>query len=554
MSFRVRLFAALLVAVALPLGLLTLGVRREMTRRLAADDARRSAALAAVLSDELAREDAALRARLAALRVRLDQDNRFRAALQGDPSERRYLLDWAGEALRLTGLDFLRVQDSTGTILSSGHFRNEYDRVEPTFAALPAGARDSLALLRVRTAERPLLVLARSDTLRIGMHLLSLAGGVALDSAALARLGGGDASDLAVTLALPDDAGPAGPGHIVATLPLPFADLVRQPPAAGAAQLHVVQAPGALAALRRSVDGWALLAFLVSAAVAVLVAAWLSARVSRPLRDLADKTAALDLDRLDIDFGSERTDEIGALARLLGDMTGRLRQSTARLREVERRATVGDVARQVNHDIKNGLTPIRHVLRHLAQVARDEPAALPAVFEERRPTLEASVEYLDTLARNYARLSPRLDREPADLNAVVAQVARDASARAPVRTVLATGLPRVAGDDVVLRRIAENLIANAIESLDSRGGVTVHTELAGTAERPSAKLVVSDTGRGMSRAELERAFDDFYTTKAEGTGLGLSIVRRLVQDLGGTLRVETEPGTGSTFTVELPAA
>jgi signal transduction histidine kinase len=124
-----------------------------------------------------------------------------------------------------------------------------------------------------------------------------------------------------------------------------------------------------------------------------------------------------------------------------------------------------------------------------------------------------------------------------------------------VRTALAAGLPRVAGDDVVLRRIAENLVANAIESLDSRGGgVTVRTELAGTAERPSAKLVVSDTGRGMTRAELERAFDDFYTTKAEGTGLGLSIARRLVQDLGGTLRVETEPGTGSTFTVELPAA
>lgn len=554
MSFRIRLFAALLVAVALPLALLTLGVRREMTRRLAADDARRSAAVAAVLGDELAREDAALRARLAALRGRLADDNRFRAALQGDLGERRYLLDWAGEALRLTGLAFLRVQDSAGTILSSGHFRNEYDRVEPTFAALPAGARDSLALLRVRTAERPLLVLARRDSLRVGAHRLEIAGGVALDSAALTRLGGGG-SDLAVTLALPDAAVAEDSGRVVATLPLPFADLVRQPPAAGAAQLRVVQAPGALAALRRSVDGWALVAFLVSAAVAVLIAAWLSARVSQPLRDLADKTATLDLDRLDVDFDSARTDEIGALARLLGEMTGRLRQSTAKLREAERRATVGDVARQVNHDIKNGLTPIRHVLRHLAQVARDEPASLPAVFEERRPTLEASVEYLDTLARNYARLSPKLDREPADLNAVVAQVARDASARATVRTALAAGLPRVAGDDVVLRRIAENLVANAIESLDGRGGgVTVRTELAGSAERPSAKLVVSDTGRGMTRAELERAFDDFYTTKAEGTGLGLSIVRRLVQDLGGTLRVETEPGTGSTFTVELPAA
>jgi two-component system sensor histidine kinase HydH len=57
----------------------------------------------------------------------------------------------------------------------------------------------------------------------------------------------------------------------------------------------------------------------------------------------------------------------------------------------------------------------------------------------------------------------------------------------------------------------------------------------------------------MTRAELDHAFDDFFTTKAGGTGLGLSVVRRLVADLSGTLRVQTEPGTGSRFIVELPA-
>jgi signal transduction histidine kinase len=134
-------------------------------------------------------------------------------------------------------------------------------------------------------------------------------------------------------------------------------------------------------------------------------------------------------------------------------------------------------------------------------------------------------------------------------------VARDADARATVKTLLAEELPRVRGDEVVLRRIVENLVANAVDSLDGRSGeVAVRTELTGDAERPAVRLVVADTGRGMSRAELERAFDDFYTTKPDGTGLGLSIVRRLVQDLGGTLRVETEPGKGSTFTVELPGA
>lgn len=66
------------------------------------------------------------------------------------------------------------------------------------------------------------------------------------------------------------------------------------------------------------------------------------------------------------------------------------------------------------------------------------------------------------------------------------------------------------------------------------------------------RVVIADTGRGMSKEELDRAFDDFYTTKSTGTGLGLSIVRRLILDLGGSIRVETEPGRGTTVRVELP--
>jgi signal transduction histidine kinase len=74
----------------------------------------------------------------------------------------------------------------------------------------------------------------------------------------------------------------------------------------------------------------------------------------------------------------------------------------------------------------------------------------------------------------------------------------------------------------------------------------------GGTDGSTVRITVADTGRGMTQAELERAFDSFYTTKPGGTGLGLSVVRRLVLDANGSLRVETEPGKGSTFIVELP--
>jgi signal transduction histidine kinase len=278
---------------------------------------------------------------------------------------------------------------------------------------------------------------------------------------------------------------------------------------------------------------------------------WLAARLNRPLADLARKTEAIDLDRLDQDFSTTRTDEIGTLSRLLGAMTDRLRAGAVRLREAERRVAMGDLARQVNHDIKNGLAPIRHVLRHLDEVAHDNPAALAKVLAERKGTLDSSLAYLDTLARNYAGLSPAMAREPCDVNAAVEDVAKGMASRAALQTTLAPRRPLASADRLVLRRIIENLVGNAV---DTRASVTVITEAVTRGSESLVRLTVADTGPGMSREQLDRAFDDFFTTKEGGTGLGLSIVRRLVADLGGALRIETEPGAGTRAIVELPAA
>jgi signal transduction histidine kinase len=123
-----------------------------------------------------------------------------------------------------------------------------------------------------------------------------------------------------------------------------------------------------------------------------------------------------------------------------------------------------------------------------------------------------------------------------------------------VASRLAPGLPPASADPLVVRRILENLVGNAVESLNDRdGSVTVATERVASAASTMVRLTVSDTGSGMTREQLDRAFEDFHTTKPGGAGLGLSIVRRLVLDLGGSFRIETEPGTGTRAIVELPA-
>lgn len=563
MSLRTRLLLAFAVVVLIPIALLAFGFRQEMTRRLTDEYQLRVDGVVDVIREDLGRESAGIDDRLASLASALVNDNRFRlAAVAGVESEREYLLDHAGTAMRLTGLSMLQIQDADGRIISSGHFRNEHGRVESGLTAALTTARGGVALVTARGAEREFLALARAKSFEIAGRTFALVGGIVVDEPFLARL----ARDRAIVVSL------IYPGGELTTVKTPLTSetmrpavgelqvpLIKSDPEAPVevvqARLQVTQSLTPLRALVRSADAWLLFAGAGALAVALLLAVWVSSRISRPLATLAEKTAVLDLDRLDVEFEAG-TDEVGRLSRLLGDLASRLRSSTARVREAERRATVGDLARQINHDIKNGLIPLRNVMRHLAQVERDEPAALPSVFAERRQTVDSSIAYLETLATSYQRLSRPMERRDCDLNALVSDVVGAMQAHEHVEfvTQLAANLPRVVGDPIAFRRILENLLSNAVDSLESNPGrVSVATSVVDRVnETPAIRVAVTDTGRGMSAEETGKIFNDFYTTKEGGTGLGLSIVRRLVMDLQGTLGVESAPGSGTRITIDVP--
>ena len=497
MKFRTRLLISFGVVVMIPLLVFGLGIRIAMSRRVAAAYVGRVNSLENVIRADLVREEDRISSRLSAVKKNMLADNHLRTAMvRGD--DRGYVLDYAGDVMKLAGLDFLQIQDGEHSVVSSGHFRNEFDRVGAF--ATPGG----VTLIRAPAAEGPFLVLARPDTVRIAGQWFDLIGGIAVDSAYLARLTPDPEFGVAVQVALDIVLGTSADSaaQVVGKLPLPYVDAVDEPNTIRAAQIVLTHSSGLLAALQNNVNLWFGVAVLIAALAALLLAGWLSTRISEPVE--------------------------------------------AGFRDMERRLAIGDLARQVNHDVKNGLAPLRNVFRHLTQVARDKPDELRQVFTERQGTVESSINYLETLAANYAKLSPQTERKATDVNAVVRETIGGSGA---VKAKLADGLPPVSADALVLRRVIENLVSNAVDSLDGKNGtVTVTTEQG----KGIVRIAVSDTGRGMSKAELDRAFDDFYTTKPGGTGLGLSIVRRLVLDSNGSLNVETEPGKGSTFIVEIP--
>ncbi|MFI5231605.1 MAG: ATP-binding protein [Gemmatimonadales bacterium] len=552
MTFRARLTLALLIIAIVPLAILGYGVRREMTARLDDESARRVAAVCNALTSGLAAAIAADHARLQSLASDLAADNRFRLGLSSDNStERRWLLDWASGSMKLAGFAVLQLQDSAGRVLSSGQFRNDYDRVAPALPHAITASPANAAVVNARTPDGAVRALATISTFIVRGERFTVVGGAAFDSARVARL----STDGTVAARLAIGSGPL-PDDAVTADSLPYIDdaTADSTKAVAGARLVLIPDTGPTRALKAGVTRWLIVTLGGTLLLAIVVAAFLGRLIAAPLAELAARTARLDLDRLDQKFATGRDDELGALERTLDSLTGRLRTSVARLREAERAAATGDLARQVNHDIKNGLAPIRNVLRHLAQTAELEPATLAAVYTERRGTLEASVEYLDQLARTYARLSPAPGRGATDPRPVVLEVARGVSA-ATVDIRMPDTLPRVRADAVVLHRVLDNLISNAVDALEGKPGtVTVTAESVGAGVERRVRFTVADSGRGMTRAELDRAFNDFYTTKPAGTGLGLSVVRRLLTDVGGSVKADTAPGEGSTFTIEIPAA
>lgn len=542
MTFRARLAAAFLPAVLVPLVVFGWGVRRAVGTRLQAMFEHRADAAVDHVRARVDGARADLTRRLAGVRRAAGADVHLRAALAAD-SGADYVRDFAGVAMRVSGLASLQILSPGGTVLSSGHFRNAYGWAEPQLAAHLAALRDSSVLMRVRSAESTFVTLARLDSLRVGDRMYAIVGGIGLDSGWLARA----APDADVTVALEDSA--AAGAHV---LPLPFlasedADSI------GSAGLAVDQSPAPLTAIAGSVDRWLLLGLVATALSGLMLALWLSVRLSRPLADLTARAEALEPEHPEGAFDTVRRDgrdEVGKLAAVLSTMTGRLRESAEVARRAERRAALGDLARQVNHDIRNGLTPIRNVFRHWTGAASEGPLELARVFAERQGTVESSITYLHALAGEYARLAVPGVAEPCDLNAAVQSAAQrlGGDEAVTVRVELAEPPPVVRADPLALRRVIDNLASNARDALvNGRGTVTLRT---GGGEHVCLQVI--DTGAGMSPADLERALAGFHSTKPQGTGLGLTIVRRLVGDAGGALRVNTAPGAGSSFTVEFP--
>jgi two-component system, sporulation sensor kinase E len=223
--------------------------------------------------------------------------------------------------------------------------------------------------------------------------------------------------------------------------------------------------------------------------------------------------------------------------------------------ESERLNALTMLAASVAHEIGNPLNSLNIHLqvleRKLKKLSPDAYAATSEILEVARGEITRLDFIIDQFLRAIRPTKPQLELQ--SLNTLVTEAARFLKPeledrRIRTRLVLEEKLPMLRVDGDQMKQAFYNLIKNAFQAMGTNGNLAITTE----SNEYEVRVIVSDTGKGISRESMGRIFEPYYTTKASGTGLGLLIVRRIVREHGGELGVTSEADVGTTITIHLP--
>jgi two-component system, NtrC family, nitrogen regulation sensor histidine kinase NtrY len=284
------------------------------------------------------------------------------------------------------------------------------------------------------------------------------------------------------------------------------------------------------------------------------IGAVFAARVASPLYRLIQATEHVAEGQLGTTMEVDREDEIGELMHAFNIMTAELEKSRERIAASERELAWKEMARQVAHEIKNPLTPMRLSVQHLEHAHEVKDPNFGIIFKRVIRTLGEQIDLLTRIATEFSRFGemPRRRYTAVSVRKVVeSAVALFDSERHRIRFVIdiPQNISPIHADEEEFRRTLVNLIRNAIQAIDGWGVIAVRAN----EEKGMIHMRLTDTGSGMNEETLQKAFDPNFSTKTSGMGLGLAIVKKTITDMSGTISVESKLGQGTTFFIDVPA-
>jgi two-component system, NtrC family, nitrogen regulation sensor histidine kinase NtrY len=584
MTFRRRLlllFALTVVAsVAAVTAIVLLTARRAFDR--ANDD--QTSALVAQFTQEYSRRGDEVSKRLLAAGSTPEAAHIAVAAAQV-PAKYSAFVDDAQAIAQIEQLDFLEFADDRGTIISSAQWPAKFGYQEP----LAAGSPSTTPFLKdEETPSGHALGLFSIRTIPTGDRKLYLIGGIRLDRSFLSSLK--LPSGMRVMLyENVEHGGEAFSANHLVTSGTALSDPSRLEPLVASVQhsghpenatiqwisgeselIHAFPLAGERGQLlgillignsrqiytdfRNQIRSAALLAAGAGLLLAIILSSWAAARVTRPVEQLAQAAHQVAAGDWSANVTATSSDEIGQLADSFNRMTHDLLDQRERLVQTERVAAWRELARRLAHELKNPLFPLQLTVENLLRSREQGEEQFNEIFRESSATLLAEIANLKNIIGRFSEFSrmPQPVLQPVQLDDLITNVIKVFQAQIESRGIICrrefSASQPVAADPDLLHRAVSNLISNAIEAMMQGGTLTLRTSQAGS----SARIEVADTGPGLAAEDSARLFTPYYTSKPHGTGLGLAIVQSIVSDHGGRISVSSEPGSGTTFIIELP--
>lgn len=585
MSFRRRLLLLVTLVVVLAVAGVAAVVWSMVRRSFERADRERAGALVAQFQrefqrrgDEVARRVEGVAASDAVARMAVE------FARTGDPAP--YVND-AQAAAQTHQLDFLEFVTAEGGILSSAQWPARFGYKEPAAAEVgraPFLKREELAegwalglfaVRQVSLADKPLYVVGGQRIDKDFLKTLVLPAGIRVLLYPLPP-------DRFVAQALTDANGPVAQAAPLAPLIARVArerkqvtaNIAWSADAAESETVHAMPLAGAdnqplgvlliatsrkqYVELERHIGTVALAAGGAGILLAILVSGWAAGRVTRPVEQVVEAARAVAAGRWHTEVEVTSHDDVGELAENFNRMTRELVAQRDRALQAERVAAWRELARRLAHELKNPLFPLQITVENLKRARALPPEQFDEVFRESTQTLLAELGNLKEIVGRFSDFSkmPQPHLQPVDVNELAQRALKifeaqfHAAGRPPIaaRVELDESVPRISADPELLHRALSNLILNAMDAMPQGGTVTLRTGKRGGV----VVIEVQDTGSGLTKEECERLFTPYYTSKQHGTGLGLAIVQSVVTDHGGRIAVESTPGSGTTFRIELP--
>lgn len=288
--------------------------------------------------------------------------------------------------------------------------------------------------------------------------------------------------------------------------------------------------------------------------IAGIISLFITNRITRSFSVISDKMKAINLGQMNEAIDWKRNDEIGELVKEYNKMVAKLDESAAILAKSEREGAWREMARQVAHEIKNPLTPMKLSLQYLQKSIGDNGANVKELTASVAQTLVEQIDHLTQIAGEFSQFAnignPK--NEVFDLHESIRPVIQLHATYENVQLEwLALPEPlMVFADKTHINRLFTNLILNAIQAVPKER--MAHIRVSENREGDYVQVVISDNGAGIPEVMRSKIFTPNFTTKSSGTGLGLAMCKGIVEQAKGFISFTTEPGNGTNFYVKLP--